>query len=285
MILTTRSKIAIARTLNRVVLWSRSVAGLGRQAKVRRGGLLWDLDLNEGIDLSIYVLGSFEPGTVRALARLVSPGNTVLDIGANMGAHTLPLAKHVGPQGRIIAFEPTDFAYAKLLANIALNPALSSRIVTEQIILAEKSNTTPVKEFYSSWPLESDPQLHQLHGGRLKSASGARAESLDDYLKRTRVKRVDLIKLDVDGHELPVLKGSLECLREFCPTIVMEVSPYVHDEENYSFEELIELLRSRSYVFRDADSGRVVPNEASPLRKAIPVGGSINVIASSARGS
>ena len=59
----------------------------------------WRLDLLEGIDL----LGSFEPLTVRAYRGIVRPGDTVLDIGANVGAHTLPLAQLVGETCRVIA--------------------------------------------------------------------------------------------------------------------------------------------------------------------------------------
>jgi FkbM family methyltransferase len=54
----------------------------------------------------------------------VKPGNAVLDIGRNIGAHTLPLAHLVGPHGRVIAFEPTAYAIRKMRANIALNAGL-----------------------------------------------------------------------------------------------------------------------------------------------------------------
>ena len=87
MILNTRTKLAIARALNRTLLCGRSLVGLDTKAQVRRHGIVWDLDLEEGIDLSIYLFGCFEPMTSRALQRLVKP---VLDIGANIGAHTLP---------------------------------------------------------------------------------------------------------------------------------------------------------------------------------------------------
>src|SRR5688572_20988587 len=103
----TAQKVGLAKMASRVVLSCRKLLGRPAQAQFVRDGIRWQLDLREGIDFSIYLLGSFEPATVRAYRRIVKPGQTVLDIGANIGAHTLPLARLVGPGGRVIAFEPT----------------------------------------------------------------------------------------------------------------------------------------------------------------------------------
>ena len=122
--LSTAQKIRIARVLSGGVIGLRRTLGLPSEVTTRRGGVRWRLDLTEGIDLSIYLLGAFEPATVKLYRRLVKPGDVVLDIGANIGAHVLPLAVLVGDAGRVIAFEPTRYACRKLQANLALNPRL-----------------------------------------------------------------------------------------------------------------------------------------------------------------
>ena len=94
--LTTRTKIALARLIQRPLMMARRMFGQGHETIVRRRGVRWQLDLREGIDLSIYLLRAFEPSTLKAFERLVKPGMTVLDIGANIGAHTLHLARLVG---------------------------------------------------------------------------------------------------------------------------------------------------------------------------------------------
>src|SRR5262245_34452280 len=114
-VLTTRTKVAIARLAYSAISAVRRRVGLDHSVRVVRDGACWELDLREGIDLAIY-LGLFEAGTSRALRRLVRPGAVVLDVGANIGAHTLRLAKLVGESGRVIAFEPTVYAHTKLLA-------------------------------------------------------------------------------------------------------------------------------------------------------------------------
>src|SRR5215469_4528356 len=108
--LTTRRKIALARTAQRAVMFGRRAFRKGPQTNVRRRGLAWDLDLREGIDFAIWLLGAFESTTIGAYTRLIRPGDVVFDVGANVGAHTLHLARAVGRTGRVHAFEPTEWA-------------------------------------------------------------------------------------------------------------------------------------------------------------------------------
>ena len=121
MILTTKTKIAMAGLAYRAIAMGRAVLGRDDCVSAERGGIKWCLDLREGIDFSIYLLGAFERSTVRALQKLVIPGSVVFDIGANIGAHTLFLAQAAAPQGFVIAFEPQRLVYQTLCANMALN--------------------------------------------------------------------------------------------------------------------------------------------------------------------
>src|SRR3954454_10033377 len=125
----TESKFALARLVFSGLMGLRRPFGLGERARVTRRGIRWDLDLSEVIDLSIYLTGYTEYSTVRAYRRLIRPGDVILDIGANIGAHTLQFASLTGPRGQVFAFEPTAFPFGKLKENIRLNPRLSPRIV------------------------------------------------------------------------------------------------------------------------------------------------------------
>ena len=75
-ILRTKPKIALARTAQRVVMRGRKVIGRGPIAFCRRGGLSWQLDLREGIDFSIFLLGGFERKTTAAYQRMISAGRS-----------------------------------------------------------------------------------------------------------------------------------------------------------------------------------------------------------------
>ena len=111
--LNTRQKIAIAGLISGIVRTTRTLVGKADVGVFRRGDIVWELDLSEGIDFAIYLRGGFEPETLREYRRIVRAGFVALDIGANIGSHTLPLAQLVGPSGRVYSFEPTDYAFAK----------------------------------------------------------------------------------------------------------------------------------------------------------------------------
>lgn len=145
----TRTKISLARAMSALVLLTRRLFGRGAQADVARRGIHWMLDLREGIDFAIWVFGKFEGSTARAYEKLVQPGHSVVDIGANMGAHALPLARLVGPNGRVICFEPTDFAFRKLAANVRLNPDLAARMTLVQAMLLGAANGAVPETLFS----------------------------------------------------------------------------------------------------------------------------------------
>jgi len=276
--LTTKTKIALAGLAYRTIAKSRGLLGKSKQVEVRRGGVRWRLDLEEGIDFSIYLLGAFERSTVATLRELVKAGDVVLDIGANIGAHTLGLAKNVGAAGKVYAFEPADFAFQKLLRNLALNPELERRTKASQVMLGSGAEKPP-NGVYASWPLEKVDSVHPKHRGRFVSTEGAVVDTLDGFVAREKVSRINLIKMDVDGHELPVLQGGRSVLREHRPVIVMEMSPYVHAEEQNSFAAVIEVLKEFRYKIEDARNRKTLPLDAAALERLIPDGAGINVVA------
>jgi len=279
MILTTKTKIALAGLAYRTIAAVRAVLGKDDHALVERGAITWDLDLREGIDFSIYLLGAFERSTVRTLRKLVTPGSLVFDIGANIGAHTLGLARSVGPAGRVFAIEPSDFAFAKLQRNLALNPELESRTHAHQILLAAEAEALLPPTIYASWPLTADEPVHPKLRGRLSATSNAHVDTLDAFVERQGIDRLDLVKIDVDGHEYPVLKGGAKSLARFRPTLLMEMSPYVQDEQTHGFAALVSLLRDAEYSLQDAATGKSVPLQLGKLQALIPDGASINVVA------
>jgi FkbM family methyltransferase len=276
--LNTRSKIALAAAFSRIVRTAR--AALGRESKniqVIRDGISWNLDLNEGIDFAIF-LGIYERATTRAIRRWVRPDSVVLDIGANIGAHTLQLARRVGSRGKVIAFEPTFFAHAKLIKSLALNPSLVDIVKAEQLMLVASDSSKIEMAIYSSWPLGIEDHLHPKHLGALQPTNGAGAISLDTYLKRAGILRVDFIKLDVDGFECEVLDGARQCLKNSHPTILMEIAPYCLREHGVSLGQLVSILSDSGYRFMRLD-GKEFPLDVPTLESRMVDGSSMNVIA------
>jgi len=276
--LSTAAKIRIARMLYFILHTLRRPFGGRDQVLARRHGVNWNLDLREGIDLTIFVLGAFERDTLRALEGLVRKGATVLDVGANVGAHTLHLARLVGDAGRVIAFEPTDFAMAKLRANLLANPELAKRVDLHQAFLVARAGAPIDPAVASSWPVDGTAADDAEMGSRAMKVSGASATTIDSVIAASGDPDVQLIKMDVDGHELDVLEGAQTLLARRRPVIVMELAPYVfHPPEK--FDRMVSLLASANYVFRPLGSRRELPSDPGALRSLIPRGGSVNVVA------
>ncbi len=222
-----KKKILIARLLNRVLGFLRGLTGRNMRVQCRRRGVKWDLDLNEGIDLSIYMLGAYESRTMRAYERVIRPGAVVFDIGANIGAHTLHFARLVGPAGRVFAFEPTDFAMAKLRSNLGLNPDLVPRVLLQQCFLVADRTDQPPSSIPSSWPVANQhDDLNLEHLGKPQSLTAATTLTADDFCQREGISRIDFVKIDVDGHEYPVLRGFHQSLLRFRPLILIEIAPF-----------------------------------------------------------
>jgi FkbM family methyltransferase len=284
--LSTRQKMAIARLLNVAIVGARTVAGRTPRVSVRRRQVAWNLDLNEGIDLAIY-LGLYQRIPRRA-ARCIRPRALVLDIGANIGAHSLPLAREVGADGLVVAVEPGDYAFARLKANAAANPELLPRLVLIQAALTADA-AAPVSEetvrFYSRWPLRGGgSDRHPRHLGAPETAGAARFLTLDTLLQELRrnnaIERpVTFIKLDVDGHELDVLRGATHTLATEKPPILIEIAPHVQDEVPPRLDDLLGVLAAHGYRLEAPDSGERLPLSAPALRALIRDGASIDALA------
>lgn len=279
----TATKIGLASALSRCVRFARRLALRPDEGVFRRRGLNWRLDLKQGIDFAIYLFGRFEPATFAAYARRIKAGDTVVDIGANIGAHTLQFANLVGATGKVAAFEPTAYAFGKLKRNVELNPSLADRIVACQCMLTADDAGSAPEAIYSSWPLTGKSDLHAVHRGELQSTAGAQAQSLDTALSRAGIGRVDWIKLDVDGNEPEVIAGAKRTLEQFRPTIFMEVAPYLFDGQQQRFETMLTYLGSLGYQLEDEKTASAVPHQPAELRAFIGNGQSLNVIAAAQR--
>lgn len=208
-------------------------------------GINYNLCLNEFIDSDIYYYGCFEEDTTRAIKGLVRPGMTVLDIGANMGAHTLSMAKIAGPEGRVIAFEPMAWAQEKLRTNIGLNSF--TNIVVEKVALSNKTTTEPAS-FRTSWD-----KFDSASSG-IVPEEGITFDTLDNYVENHNLPALDFIKLDVDGFEFKVLEGAIKTLKQFKPMLLMELGNWTLEAHGDTLQSLIRLLESIEYeFFRESD--------------------------------
>ena len=143
----TKYKIFIAKVLYFIIkLFNRN-----DQKIVSRNGINWFLDLNEGIDLSIYIFGNFEKSILNTSKKLIQNDQIdIIDIGSNIGVHSLNFAFNF-KNSKIYLIEPTNFAFKKLIKNLSLNPKIQN-VLTNQLFITEEK--IKPEKIYSSWDLK-----------------------------------------------------------------------------------------------------------------------------------
>ena len=262
----TKYKIQIAKTISFFLKFFYK-----KNQNHMRDGIKWSLDLNEGIDLSIFLFGTSEK-KIRNLKYLFKSDSklTIIDIGANIGSISLPLAK-IFDKSKIFAVEPTNYAFKKLNKNLNLNKHLKKNIFLNQLFLSKTKRPTKV---WSSWNFNDNKDKHKDHLGTLHSIKKRSYISLSKFINLKKIKKVDFIKLDVDGHELDVLKSGENFLKTKKPIIFMEIAPYLYPEFGYKCSELITYIKKLKYSFYSEDLKKI--SNIDGYIKTITCGGSEN---------
>jgi FkbM family methyltransferase len=226
--------------------------------RIRRKGVVYQVDLSEGVDLSLFLFGNFQDHVTNQKYVRLKEDAVIFDIGANIGGMAFRFAQQV-PRGHVYAFEPTDFAFSKLLNNLSLNPQLAEQITPVQLFLSDQTISDHQLKAYASWKVDgSAAHTHPLHGGAVKSARSVPAVTLDNYCLTNGIDRVDLIKIDTDGHEFCVLRGARRTIEKNRPYIIFEIGLYVLEEQNIEFEQIYTYFAGFDYYLLDAKSGQQI---------------------------
>ena len=249
--LLTSQKILIASILSKFFIFFLG----NKKRKIQRDKIFYEVDLNEGIDLGIFLNIKNEKKIVNVKKLLKNHKNiTLIDVGSNVGSVTLPLSK-IFNKSYILAIEPTIYAYKKLKRNINLNSDLKKRIKPLNYFISNKN--MKVNYAHSSWNFYKKDSKHKIHLGSLKKISKNKNISLDKLIKKIN-KKIHFIKIDVDGYELDVLKSALKCINRFKPIIHIEFAPYLHDEFGYSTDTLIKFIENKiNYKFYNEDLKKI----------------------------
>ena len=244
---------------------------------IQRKGVSYEVDLSEGIDLSLFLFGNFQSYITKNKLFSLPETAVIFDIGANVGSMSLRFAR-LAPQGHVFAFEPTGYAYAKLMRNLSLNPELARRITPVQVFVSDQTSSKPQINAYSSWKVDgSNADKHPLHGGIVKSAESISAITLDEFCLKNQIKNIELIKIDTDGHEFHVLRGASETLRQHRPYVILEIGLYLLREHNITFDQYYDYLSCFGYRLYTSKTCREVTRQNFKTR--IPWRYAIDVVA------
>jgi FkbM family methyltransferase len=189
-------------------------------------GTLVHLDTSSYIEWMTYVRGGYERELQALMHRMVRPGDTVIDVGANVGVHTCSLARRVGPAGLVVAIEPLVELADRLEANLALNGLDNVKLI--RVAASTQQGTAEIFPPQAGAANQGQGTLHPRPG--LDRASRVVAtDTIDNIAAELGLSGVRLIKVDVEGHELSALRGAEATLRAFRPRVLFE-----YDATNYA---------------------------------------------------
>jgi FkbM family methyltransferase len=187
-----------------------------------------------------YIYGVWEPEVVSALQEVVRPGCFAIDAGAHIGFFTLILSRLVGPAGRVIAFEPLPWNFSVLNYNVRINRC-SNVDTVDKALLDRKCEL--VANLPDDQPLPVGAGFSPSGG---KEPITVDAVSLDDFL-HDRQSRLHLIKVDVEGSELLVLRGACRTIETYHPTMIIEVH---HFDSSPDASPAVDQIRAWGYEIR-----------------------------------
>ena len=182
-----------------------------RLKQCRHGMMLFNFhDMYVGRSMDLY--GEFSEGEVELFQQIVQPGQVVLEVGANLGAHTVFLAQAVGATGGVVAFEPQRIVFQTLCANLALNHVTNTHTFHAAVSSAPGELLVPFIDYrqtnnFGGLGLEG----HQ-HGERVPVLT----------IDGLNLSRCNMIKIDVEGMEQDVISGAVQTIAKFSPVLYVE---------------------------------------------------------------
>lgn len=206
----------------------------------------------------IYLCGMNEPNEFVFVDRVLKPGMTFLDVGANMGLFTLFASTKVGNGGRVVSVEPSSREFSKLETNCKINKLTNVSLVKKAASDHQGSAVLKiaVDEHAGHNTLGSFPGVTTS----LLSEETVVLDTIDSIISALKLNNVHMIKIDVEGAEEKVLRGAKETISRFHPLLLFEFSDNTLTLQGSSTARILDYFRTIDYsVFTFTSGAKVVP--------------------------
>lgn len=264
-------RIAVKKFIRRIFKATKQLAAsqpsrrLGECA-IGFGDLRIEAYASDSNTASVFLFGASDNLRLFEIYRqYCRPASTAVDVGANVGMHSLVFSHLVGNEGRVFSFEPSPRILQRAAENIRLNPATNIELISKAL-----GSAVGTVGF-----LDLADQANIGESRVRRDAAGQVAmDTLDNVLATAHARNVSLVKIDVEGFEREVLQGAQDTLRNEKPTLVIECNL-----EQYELKEMLDAIPyacdvyAIPYSFREpleqvARAGKVLPNTSMQRNSA-----------------
>jgi len=195
--------------------------------------------------------GAYEPKLVALLKKTVKPSMTVFDVGANIGYIAAIAAGLAGQTGCVHAFDPNPDCYARLKLNLAAFP----QAIAHQLAISDYVGTLPL--YLSEISGEQGWASLLEDATTVRRTTDVAVTTIDDFVAKFGIGRVDLMKIDIEGNEMHALRGARKLIKRDHPAIIAELNAICLARDGAKPTDVIEFLTVSGYFVRFLDSDNI----------------------------
>ena len=209
------------------------------------------------IEWEIFFKGVYEPHIENYIKQILNPGSVAIDVGANVGVHTVVMANRVGPNGKVFAFEPNKFVSKRLSDNIKLNNF--TNVVLLNDALSDKDSSITLHAFREGTSRQGMASFYVdiPEGDRIDTM--LKTKTFDSLVAELRINRIDFIKIDTEGNDFNILLGMKESIIRFRPEIIFEYSRESLSRSGHSWSDVLNLFNGLGYSLSAITSSGIAP--------------------------
>lgn len=243
-----RGRNKLAYVVNRLLL--DPSAGSTAEVDMRLGHRMI-VDLRAHTEFASFYTHDFDTHEIRSVLRMFTPDWVVLDVGANVGFWTIPMAKALGPGGKVHAFEPVSSNNLRLGENVRLND-LERTVVVHELGLSDSraSLRISLREDFANGSGTGNAAIVIDESDSRFQCPVIEVDTLDSIYPSLNIERLDFIKVDIEGHEDKFLSGAASAIGQFRPVLHMEINePYYSRRSLDATSVFGEWAASANYVY------------------------------------